>query len=264
VRVAMRDGVALRYELADGERPPIVLIHGWCCDHTFFAPQFEQFASLGHAVVAVDLRGHGTSDKPRQPYSMQVFSDDLAWLAGQIGLSKPIVIGHSMGGVVAFDLAVRHPDLACAIVMIDSPVTRPEAARARMPAFLQTLEEGDYRAAISAYVEQALFLPTDAPDRRAAILARMLHTERHVMAAAFKGLYDFDPNEAAGRTLAPSLYIAANARPLSDMPRLFALAPQTRFGQTVGSGHFCPLEVPDQVNAMIGRFLEILDLPASW
>lgn len=263
MRTAMKDGIALRYDRADGQGVPIVLVHGWCCDRTFLAPQFEHFAKCGHTVVAVDLRGHGTSDKPEQAYSMQVFSNDLAWLAGEIGLSKPIIVGHSMGGVAAFDLAVRYPNLASAIVMIDSPVTRPEAARARMPAFLETLKDGDYRAAISGYVEQALFLPTDAPDRRATILARMLLTERHVMIAAFKGLYDFDPNEAAGRTLAPGLYIAANARPLSDIPRLLALAPQTQFGQTVGSGHFCPLEVPDQVNAMIARFLQVSGLAAN-
>jgi pimeloyl-ACP methyl ester carboxylesterase len=158
---------------------------------------------------------------------------------------------------VALDAACRHPDLASAIIMIDSPVTRPEASRAKMPAFLETLKDGDYRAAISAYVEQALFLPTDRPEHRAAILAKMLRTARHVMIAAFKGLYDFDPNEVAGRPLPPSLYIAADARPLSDMPRLIELIPQMQFGKTVGSGHFCTLEVPDQVNAMIARFLEI-------
>lgn len=260
MRMAMKDGVALHYERAGGEGVPIVLVHGWCCDHTFFAPQFQHFAERGHSVIAVDLRGHGTSDKPEQAYSMQVFADDLAWLVGELGPAKPVVVGHSMGGVVAFELAVRHPGSAGAIVMIDAAVTRPQASRAAMPAFLETLKSGDYRAAISAYVEQALFLPSDDAGRRAAILAKMLETERHVMIAALQGLYDFDPAAAAGRALAPGLFIASNARPLSDIPRLLALAPQTQFGQTVGSGHFCPLEVPDQINAMLAQFLRVARL----
>lgn len=66
------------------------------------------------------------------------------------------------------------------------------------------------------------------------------------MIAAFEGLRDFDPGKAAGHVRAPSLYIAADDRPLSDMPRFFELAPDMLFGQTVGSGHFCQLEVPDQ------------------
>jgi pimeloyl-ACP methyl ester carboxylesterase len=258
VLTAIRDGVALRYRRADGDLVPIVLVHGWCCDHSYFAPQFEHFAGRGHTVVAVDLRGHGESDQPEQAYSMQVFADDLAWLADDLGLGHPVFVGHSMGGVAAFDLAVRHPWLPAGVVMIDSPVVRPEASRARMPAFLERLRGPDYRTAIADYVEQVLFLPTDDPRRKADVLARMPETARHVMVAALEGLRDFDPEEAAGRVLAPSLYIAADDRPLSDMPRFFALAPDMLFGQTVGSGHFCQLEVPEQVNAMIERFLAIL------
>ncbi|HCL62979.1 MAG TPA: alpha/beta hydrolase, partial [Rhizobiales bacterium] len=111
-----RNGVALFYEEADGGEPPIVLVHGWCCDHSFFAPQLEHFARAGHRVVAVDLRGHGQSDKPEQPYTMQLFADDLAFLCGELKLVKPVVIGHSMGGVVAFAFAVRYPKLPSAIV----------------------------------------------------------------------------------------------------------------------------------------------------
>jgi pimeloyl-ACP methyl ester carboxylesterase len=51
-----RDGVSLFYEEAKGAKRPILFMHGWCCDHSFFAPQFEHFAREGHHVIAVDLR----------------------------------------------------------------------------------------------------------------------------------------------------------------------------------------------------------------
>jgi pimeloyl-ACP methyl ester carboxylesterase len=52
-----RDGVALFYEVAAAQgEPPILLVHGWCCDHTYFSAQFEHFAKRGHRVVAVELR----------------------------------------------------------------------------------------------------------------------------------------------------------------------------------------------------------------
>lgn len=88
---------------------PILLVHGWCCDHTFFGPQFEHFIREGHRVVAVDLRGHGQSDKPHETYTMQLFADDLAFLREELGLERPAVIGDSMGGVVAFAFAASHP-----------------------------------------------------------------------------------------------------------------------------------------------------------
>lgn len=176
----------------------------------------------------------------------------------ELGLERPVLIGHSMGGVVAFQLAIDRPELPGAIVMIDSPVTRPEASRARLPAFLEKLRGPDYRQAIVSYVDGVLFLPTDDATRKAEILAKMPETARHVMISALEGMRDFDPDRAEAGVVAPSLYISADDAPLSDLPHLFRIAPGMLFGQTVGSGHFCQLEVPEQANAMLDRFLEVL------
>lgn len=253
-----RDGVALCYELQDGQAPPIVLIHGWCCDHTYFEPQFEHFTRLGHSVMAMDLRGHGESDKPHQDYSMQAFADDVLWLCSELKLTKPVLIGHSMGGIVAYDLAARYPNFASALVMLDSSVDPSASARAALPAFLTALSGPDYRAVARDYIDKALFIATDDQDRKARILDAMTSAPQHVMVSAFGGLREFDPAMAKGVTLPPSLYIAADEpSPRSDMTDLRDIVPALYYGQTVGSGHFCQLEVPEQVNAMIDRFLAI-------
>ncbi len=253
-----RNDVSLYFEQTEGGAPPVVLIHGWCCDHTYFAPQAQHFARLGHGVVAPDLRGHGRSDKPRQAYTMQVFADDVAWLCGELNLSKPILIGHSMGGIVAFDLAARYPDLPAAIVMLDSAVVLPVAARAGIPQFLEMLRGPDYAKALRDFAAAVLFLPSDDPARKARILDGMADAPQYMMISAYQGLADYDAGEAKGRVVVPSLYIAADEpSPRSDIGRLRELIPQMLYGQTVGSGHFCQLEVPDQVNAMIDRFLQV-------
>jgi pimeloyl-ACP methyl ester carboxylesterase len=253
-----RNNVALYFEKADGDAPPVVLLHGWCCDHTYFAPQAKHFTRLGRGVVALDLRGHGRSDKPHQAYAMQVFADDVAWSCTQLGLSKPILIGHSMGGIVAFDLAARYPDLPGAIVMLDAAIVLPASARAGIPRFLEGLRGPDYATVLRNYVSAALFLPTDDPVRKAQIPDGMGTTQQHVMVSAYQGLADYNANEAQGRLVAPCLYIAANEpSPRSDMNRVRELIPQMLYGQTVGSGHFCQLEVPEQVNAMIDRYLAV-------
>jgi pimeloyl-ACP methyl ester carboxylesterase len=121
-----RDGVELFYAEAGTGEPPVLLVHGWTCDHTAMAPLFTYFRR-SHRVITVDLRGHGESDKPEQDYTMAVFADDLAWMCGELGLEKPIVIGHSMGGVIAVELAARFPDLPSAVVTLDSPVVASAA-----------------------------------------------------------------------------------------------------------------------------------------
>jgi pimeloyl-ACP methyl ester carboxylesterase len=60
---ARRDDSSLYYEREGSGEPPLLFFHGWCCDHTFFEPQFEHFKS-SHTVVTVDLRGCGNSDRP--------------------------------------------------------------------------------------------------------------------------------------------------------------------------------------------------------
>ncbi len=114
------------YEEAGDGNPPIVLVHGWCCDHTYFAPQFEHFRRA-QRVVAVDLRGHGESAK-----ATRSGRSPTTWLCGEFGLVKPVVVGHTMGGIVAFDLACRYPGLPAAIVMLDAAVVLP-AGQGRHP-----------------------------------------------------------------------------------------------------------------------------------
>jgi len=116
-----RDGVALFYDEAGSGDPPMLFIHGGIADHTHFAPQFEHFQH-DHRTIVVDLRGHGRSDKPHQDYTISGFADDLVWLCRELGLSQSLVVGHSMGGLVALELATHFEDLTAAIVILDSPV----------------------------------------------------------------------------------------------------------------------------------------------
>ena len=252
-----RDGVRLACDYVDGPRQPLVFIHGWCCDRGYLAPQVERFAAAGHAILAPDLRGHGASDAPEGAYTMDVFADDVAWLARAVGIARPVIVGHSMGGIVGFDLMMRHPGEIAGLVMIDSAVARPAASRAALPAFIAKLRGPDAATLVRDYVRRTLFLPTDDAARQARILAAMGGVPPHVMAGALQGMYDFDPSPAARIIRPPVLFIATNGPPLCDLTRLAAIVPEVMTAQTAGSGHFAPLEVPDQVNAMIARFLDV-------
>jgi pimeloyl-ACP methyl ester carboxylesterase len=252
-----RDGVALYHEEAGSGEPSLVFVHGWCCDHTYFAPQLEHFRRT-HRVVAVDLRGHGRSDKPRQSYTMEAFADDLAWMCGQLGVEKPVLIGHSMGGIVAFDLACRYPTLPSAIVMLDAAVVLPAGARAAAPHLIEELRGPNYREVQRRYVASSLFISTDDRRRKERILDEMSSAPQHMMVSAMEGLRDYDAAAVAEGCAVPALYIAADEpQPRADMPRFHELVPQLMYGKTVGSGHFCQLEVPEQLNPMIERFLAV-------
>jgi pimeloyl-ACP methyl ester carboxylesterase len=111
-------GVKLAYDSRGKGRPAFLFIHGWTCDRSFFAAQTKHFARR-HRVVSLDLRGHGESDKPQEPYPISAYVDDIASLIGALRLGKVVAVGHSMGGITALQLGADHPDKVAGIVMVD-------------------------------------------------------------------------------------------------------------------------------------------------
>ena len=251
-----RDGVGLFYEEAGDGDPPILLVHGIACDHTYLAPQFEYFGRR-HRVVAVDLRGHGRSEAPQQEYTIEGFADDLAWMCGALGLEKPVAVGHSLGGEICLALAVRFSGVPSAVVAMDSTLVPPEERIALMRSFLESLKTTAYREELRRYFSTRLFLPTDDQERKERILEKIIQTPQHVVASAWaNGFFNYDTATAVASCEVPLLYIDAGT-PNTDLLRLARLCSHLVTGKTVGSGHFHQLEVPDQVNAMIGRFIAV-------
>jgi len=250
-----RDGVSLSYEDAGDELPPLVLVHGWGCNHTFMAPQFNHFRG-DHRVVTVDLRGHGRSDKPRQSYSIPAFADDLAWLCRQRGIERPIVVGHSMGGAIALEWAAEEPERLAGIVLLDTAVLPAPDVWAGVQPVIAGLHTPRYRDVVRQFATDAFFLPTDNPQRKAWAIDAILETPQHVLASAFEEIFAWDSEAAIARCKVPTLYIAST-RPRGDVDRFAQVCPQLTHGQIVSSGHFLQMEVPNQVNEMISRFLQL-------
>jgi len=254
--IVTRDGRPLFYREEGSGGPPILLVHGWCCDHTYMAPQIEHLARA-HRVIAPDLSGHGRSDPSAQVYTMRGFADELAWLASHLGLDRPVVIGHSMGGGIALELAARHPDVPAAIAMLDSTIVVSAERRASMEALLPAFRAPGYRDAMREALEAGFFQSWDDPERRAGIVEAMTAVPQHVVAGAWQGILEWDGAAATAACKVPALYVAAAAL-RSDLAGMRQLCPQLLTAQIVGAGHFVQLEVPEQVNAMLDRFLRII------
>jgi pimeloyl-ACP methyl ester carboxylesterase len=101
------------------ERPTVVLLHGGpgSYDHSYFKPDFARL-SLDAQVVYLDLRGHGRSDwGDPGDWSFELCADDIRAFCDAVGIAKPVVYGHSLGGFVTLVYATRHPDHAGALIL---------------------------------------------------------------------------------------------------------------------------------------------------
>ena len=250
----IREGIALGYEEAGSGSPPLMLVHGVACHRGFWAPQLRHFARRCR-VVAVDLRGHGESDAPEQAYTMQAFADDLVWMSTRLELSRPVLVGHSLGGLVALELAAAFPNRVAAVVLIDS-VLLPAANRPgvvqQLVAALRGPEPAD---ALRSYFEN-FFTRDDDPGVKTWILEEAVKTPAHVTSSVWEESTSWDDAAALGRFDVPLLYLDAGT-PNADLRRAVEIRPTMMIGRTVGSGHFSQLQVPDQVNPMLERFLAL-------
>ncbi len=253
LKIEKRDGVGLAYEeLGTGPGRPMLLVHGFGCDRSFMARQQTVFGR-DRRTVSVDLRGHGQSDAPHQDYTPAIFADDLAWLCHRLGLAAPLVVGHSMGGTTALELGARHPDSVAAVMMIDSFVFPALAMVEALRPLAATLQGPDYEAALTD-LRAMVARPGEGPAASMRWAASLASTPQHVLASSFAShAIDYDASAAAEACRVPVAYIGA-ASPLGDVERFKALRPNLVVGRTVGSGHFSPLLVPEQINAMIRDF----------
>jgi pimeloyl-ACP methyl ester carboxylesterase len=95
------------------------LVHGLASNARLWDGVAPRLAAAGHPVAAVDLRGHGRSDKPDGGYDFATISEDLRALIAALGFERPVLVGQSWGAGVVLDFGVRHPDLTRGIVLVD-------------------------------------------------------------------------------------------------------------------------------------------------
>ena len=252
---ATRDGVTLRYIEAGTGDPPLVFVHGWTCSRDFWPGQLGHFAKK-HQVVALDLRGHGESDKPDEDYSIDGFADDVAWLIGELGLDKPIVIGHSMGGSIALNLARRYPELTSAIVMVDSPIhPLPEAMAPIVEQLMAGLQSPQWETVAQGFGSQTFF-DANTPPALAEEIRSQMGAPQRVTYTALRDILT-DRNQAAGPIPVPSLFIRAQTAYASEndlrkhIPGMGVV--------TVPSAHFIQMEQPAATNNIIADFLDKLE-----
>ena len=124
-RIPLRDGITLRaLEWSSGVGTPILLIHGLASNARLWDGPARHLVSHGHSVIAIDLRGHGQSDKTDHGYAMSDIALDVAdvlqFLAERdVTFVRPLVIGQSWGGNIVIEVAHRHAHLVRGVVAVD-------------------------------------------------------------------------------------------------------------------------------------------------
>ncbi|TCK28368.1 flavin reductase (DIM6/NTAB) family NADH-FMN oxidoreductase RutF [Ancylobacter aquaticus] len=257
--------------------PPVVLIHGVGMASEVWAPQIKALAAR-HDVIALDMPGHGGSSLPPEDARLSDYAGQIVALLDGLAIPSAVLIGHSMGALVALETALAHPVRVRAVAALNAVFCRTPEQRAVVTARAGTLDAQGRAASHAAAVRRWFGEPVpEALQASAAQVATLLAAGDPVGYARTYAL--FAASDAAHRDrlaglAMPALFMTADGD-LNSTPEMSramaALAPHGRVEVLEGARHMMALTAPDEVNGRLLAFLDALapapaldvDTPAS-
>ena len=250
------DRVKLNYREAGDGRPALILVHGWASRLDHWQPVAAPL-SRHYRVLRLDLRGHGRSEAPPDGYSMRQFADDTAALARSRRIRDAVVVGHSMGSTVALELARRHPRLVSGVVMVDGALDQYATARnVEQSELWRALAEPPYEGAMVELYARFFPDPRDAALAER-VVADAAKTPEHAALASWRASLTANIPAIANGVRQPVLYVCGG-HGLRPAAAVHEILPHAGYAQAALSGHFVQLEAPDQLVAMVRRFVQRL------
>src|SRR5262245_57463284 len=121
LQAATVDGRKVWYTVHGDGKKNVALIHGWTCDETFWDAQVSDLIENGYRVITIEMPGHGHSEFPVGEYSMNLFARAVDAALTEAEVSRAVLVGHSMGGVVVRQFARMYPRKTVGMVFVDAP-----------------------------------------------------------------------------------------------------------------------------------------------
>ena len=253
------NGIVLHHQiLGSSEGPALVFINSLGSDLRIWqevAPAFtEQFR-----VILYDKRGHGLSDAPSAPYTIDEHTDDLLALLDHLGVEKASLVGLSVGGMIAQRMAVRAPERVQSITLCctAAKIGTPELWADRIGA----VETGGIEPIADAVLQRwftPLFHRTRADDL-AGWRNMLVRTPAHGYAGTCAAIRDADLRPDAGRIAVPTLCVAGDqdgSTPAEVVKGTAELIPGARFALIEGAGHIPCVEKPAELTGLIKQHLK--------
>ena len=240
-------GTRLHYYRTGGEKPALVLVHGITDDGLCWMPVAEALADQ-YDVIMVDMRGHGKSEAPEVGYTYGNMASELAGFCQALNLSKPILLGHSMGAILSLVLAGMYPDLPRAILLEDPPpfwfIDRPAMQFAESRSALQEWVESNKRKTSGDLLVE---LRANNPDWQQAEWEPWINAKHryspHITALVHpQDIENLNFPTLLKRIICPVIFISADqklgaASNPEDISKLKEVLPNLRVSHVDGAGH---------------------------
>ena len=250
---AKLDNARIHYKSWGKGKDALVLVHGWGCNLNHWRDQIPDF-SKRNRVIALDLPGHGESDKPQQTtYTMDLFANAIDAVMKDAKVERAVVAGHSMGTPVARQFYRKYPQKTLGIVIVDGGL-RPFGTKEMREQFLAMFRAPNWKEAGAQMFNQ--MMPTMAPADKERVHASFNNTPQYVLVSAMESMNQ-DSLYGPDKMNVPVFAVLAKS-PFwpPDTEEFFrSIAPDFEMQWWEGVGHFLMMERPKQFNDAVIAFL---------
>jgi pimeloyl-ACP methyl ester carboxylesterase len=243
----------IHYKSYGTGKDALVLVHCWTCNMDLWRDHIPELSKRAR-VVALDLPGHGLSDKPETAYSMDFFADAIDAVMKDAGVEHAVLVGHSMGTPVVRQFYRKYPQKTLGLVIVDGAL-RPFGTKEQREQFTAPLRGPNYKEAGAQMFAAMGATLSDADKER--VKTSFLNTPQYVMVSSMDAMYT-DTLYAPDKINVPVLAILAKSpfwQPDTEQ-FLRSLAPDLTFQMWEGVSHFLFLERPKEFDAAVIAFLD--------
>ncbi len=253
------DNTTIHYE-DRGEGPVLLLLHGLGSSSLDWQYQYPHFET-SYRIIAPDLRGFGRSDKPEGPYLVSRQAEDVVGLLKHLNIDQVALLGFSMGGAVAFELAAREPERVRQLIIVNSATSFvPDHWKKHLEVFVRKAVIRILGVPqLAVLIAKRLFPREDQANLRAMTIERYGANEKQAYLSAIDGLVAWKLSETdLSKLTMPTLVIAAehDYTPLSDKENYCSMLPNATLRLVHDSRHATPIDQADKFNALLSEFLE--------
>lgn len=242
------------------ERPgagiPVVCVHGFCQSSVFWEPTLDRLAANGRAALAPDLPGFGGSADLPGPYTMEGLADAVARMLNRSGIQQVVLVGGSMGGVVAQHFALRHPGRLTRLLLVATGAFTADPVAANGSA--DTLAASEWNAFTADRVTGGFFHQPQSIARKETVRRIALSASQSAAVEAARSNAGSRTFERLGSISVPVLIIQGRhdrARTLEHGAAMQQVLPHAQLAVLENSGHTPQLEEADAFLALALPFL---------
>lgn len=256
-KVQVRD-IEMYYE-ETGQGAPLLLIHGLGSSMRDWEMQVPYF-SRNFRVITLDVRGHGQTDKPAGPYSIPLFAEDTAEFMKILQIESAHVVGISMGGMIAFQLALIVPERIRSLVIAN---TGSELIVRTLRDFLMVSQRKLIvrllgMRKMGEVLSKRLFPEPGFEELRRIFVERWAENDPRAYRDSMQGLLGWSVTDRLSSIHCPTLILSADQdyTPVAIKEAIVAKMPNAKLAVIPNSHHAVPVERPEEFNQIVGEFLE--------